>query len=136
MHGESQPGANTSVRSTFNCHPDTLDNCMILYHRAKPTYLLIYGQMIHGWPRMQRYIGSGMTTRAYIAERRLVHVPVDYPTLMELQQHLRERIRDKFNYIASIPGGKGKEVLNAGLDFAEASRRFCSYVSVRAQVED
>jgi ribonuclease HI len=63
------------------------------------------------------------------------HVLVDCPKLRELRQQLREKIGEKFNNISSMLGGAGKEVLNAVLDFAEASGRFRSRVPVRARAE-
>jgi ribonuclease HI len=66
----------------------------------------------------------------------VVHVLVDCPKLKELRQQLRKKIGDNFRDITSMLGGKGKEVLNAVLDFAEASGRFYSRVPVRARAED
>jgi ribonuclease HI len=66
----------------------------------------------------------------------VVHVLIDCPRLRELRQKLREKIENSFNNISSMLGGEGKEVLNAVLDFAEASRRFYSRVPVRARTED
>ena len=66
----------------------------------------------------------------------VLHVLVDCPKLKELRQQLRKKIGDNFRDITSMLGGKGKEVLNAVLDFAEASGRFYSRVPVRARAED
>jgi hypothetical protein len=66
----------------------------------------------------------------------VVHVIVDCPRLRDLRQKLREKIGNEFNNISSMLGGAGKEVLNAVLDFAEASRRFYSRVPVRARTVD
>ena len=66
----------------------------------------------------------------------MVHVIMDYSQLQELWQNLYEKIRIEFNNISSMLGGAGKEVLNAVLDFAEASRRFYSRVPVRARTAD
>lgn len=67
----------------------------------------------------------------------VVHVIVDYPRLRDLRQQLRNKIGNAFNNISSMLGGRSpgnhsqakglsidREVLNAVLDFAEASRRF------------
>ena len=66
----------------------------------------------------------------------VVHVLVDCPRLRELRQKLREKIGDNFNNLSTMLGEKGKEVVNAVLDFAEASRRFYSRVPIRARTED
>ena len=66
----------------------------------------------------------------------VVHVLVDCPQLRELRQKLREKIGNSFNNISSMLGGEGKEVLNAVLDFAEASGRFYSRVPVRTRTQD
>jgi hypothetical protein len=65
----------------------------------------------------------------------VTHVLVDCPKLRELRQQLRKKVGEKFNNISSMLGGAGKEVLNAVLDFAEASGRFRSRVPVRARAE-
>lgn len=49
---------------------------------------------------------------------------MDCPELKELRQKLRGKIGDDFDNMSSILGGKGKDVLNAVLDFTEASGRF------------
>jgi hypothetical protein len=46
-----------------------------------------------------------------------MHVLVDCPKLRELHEN-------KLNNITSMLGGKGKEVINAVLDFVEALGRF------------
>jgi len=63
---------------------------------------------------------------------------VDCPHLRELRQELRSKIGDAFNDISTMLGGKphdaqkkkgwsmNTEVLNAVLDFAQASQRFQS----------
>ena len=61
----------------------------------------------------------------------VVHVLVDCPQLRELRQQLREKIGDNFKNISLMLGGKQKSVLNAVLDFAEASGRFRSRVLYR-----
>jgi ribonuclease HI len=66
----------------------------------------------------------------------VVHVLVDCPRLREPRQKLRDKIGNSFNNISSMLGGEGKEVLNAVIDFAEASRRFYSRVPVRPRSED
>ena len=66
----------------------------------------------------------------------VVHVLVDCPRLRELRQKLREKIGDNFNNLLTIIGEKGKAVVNAVLDFVEASGRFYSRVLIRARTED
>ena len=61
---------------------------------------------------------------------------MDCPRQRDLRQKSREKIGNEFNNIAAMLGGAGKEVLNAVLDFAEASRRFYSRVPVRARTVD
>lgn len=53
------------------------------------------------------------------------------PKLRDLRQKLQDKIGNNFNSISSMLGRKSKEVINAVLDFAEASGRFRSRVPVR-----
>jgi hypothetical protein len=66
----------------------------------------------------------------------MVHVLVDCPQLRELRQQLQGNIGDNFKNISLMLRRKQKFVLNAVLDFAEASVRFRSGVPVRARTED
>jgi hypothetical protein len=79
------------------------------------------------------------------AKETVVHVLVDCPRLKSLRQQLRGKISEAFNDISAMLGGKGRarqgqgkggnvhNVLNAVLDFAEASQRFRSRVPLRAR---
>jgi ribonuclease HI len=79
------------------------------------------------------------------AKETVVHVLVDCPRLKYLRQQLRRKIGEAFNDISAMLGGKcqarheqGKsgnvhDVLNAVLDFAEASQRFRSRVPLRTR---
>jgi hypothetical protein len=79
------------------------------------------------------------------AKETVVHVLVDCPGLRDLRQQLRRKIGYVFNDISAMLGGKGRnnkgrgtgggtqDILNAVLDFAEASRRFRSRVPVRTR---
>lgn len=70
------------------------------------------------------------------ARETVVHVLVDCPKLKEIRQQLRSKIGEAFNSTAEMLGGKPQgrvkgwtsknSVLDAVLDFAEASRRFTS----------
>jgi ribonuclease HI len=70
------------------------------------------------------------------ARETVVHVLVDCPKLREIRQQLREKIGEAFNSIAEMLGGKpqggakgwtiNNSVVDAVLDFAEASKRFTS----------
>src|SRR5581483_11772902 len=101
-------------------------------------YLLIQLQSGHSWlathAKLHRFQDNNKCT--YGRKETVVHVLVDYPKLKELRQQLRQKIGDDFQDITSILRGKGKEVLNTVLDFAEASGRFYSHVLVRARAED
>ena len=68
-----------------------------------------------------------------------MHVLVHCPLLRDLRKEMRSRIGDSFNSVARIIGGSGtnrqdiagrwpinKEVIEAVIDFATASQRFCS----------
>jgi hypothetical protein len=66
----------------------------------------------------------------------MVYVLVDYPRLRELRQKLQEKIDNNFNNLLTMLGEKGKEVVNAILDFIEALGRFYSQVPIRVQIED
>jgi hypothetical protein len=79
------------------------------------------------------------------AKETVVHVLVDCPRLTNLRRQLRWKIGEAFNDISAMLGGKGRarqgqgkggnvhNILNAVLDFAEASQRFRSRVSLRAR---
>lgn len=77
------------------------------------------------------------------ARETVAHVLVDCPKLREPRQQLRSRIGDAFNSIAEMLGGKRQgqakgwksndSVLEAVLDFAEASKRFTSRAPERPQ---
>lgn len=80
------------------------------------------------------------------ARETAVHFLVDCPKLRELRQQLPSNIGDAFNNIAEMLGGKPRDnrgkgkgwslnrsVLNAVLDFAEASKRFTSRAPARPQ---
>jgi hypothetical protein len=69
----------------------------------------------------------------------IVHVVVDCPKLREARQQLRNKVGDAFKSIAIMLGGRprneqgkannggiDREILNAMLEFAEASQRFKS----------
>jgi hypothetical protein len=58
------------------------------------------------------------------------------PLLRELRRQLQKKIGDIFENISLMLGGKQKFVLNAVLDFAEASGRFRRRALVRARTED
>jgi hypothetical protein len=78
----------------------------------------------------------------------VVHVLVDCPNLRELRQELRDKIGDAFNDISAILGGKPQDIrrrkgwsINAGvvdavLDFAQASQRFQSREVDWSQIRD
>ena len=80
------------------------------------------------------------------AKETVVHVLVDCPKLKSLRQQLRRKIGDAFNEISTMLGGKGRagpgqgkggnvhSILNAVLDFAEASQRFRSRVPSQARL--
>jgi ribonuclease HI len=71
------------------------------------------------------------------AQETVTHVLVDCPNLKELRRELRKEVGDAFNSVPSLLGGskqgeRGKpdtvsrvRTVNAVLDFAEASQRFC-----------
>jgi ribonuclease HI len=71
------------------------------------------------------------------AQETVTHVLVDCPRLRELRRKLRREVGDAFNSVPSLLGGskqgeRGKpdtvsraRTVNAVLDFAEASQRFC-----------
>jgi ribonuclease HI len=71
------------------------------------------------------------------AQETVTHVLVDCPRLRELRRKLRREVGDAFNSVPSLlggskPGERGKpdtvsraRTVNAVLDFAEASQRFC-----------
>ena len=73
------------------------------------------------------------------AKETVIHVLVDCPRLKEPRQELRKKVRDAFNNISCMLGGRGQEgkegrlsssaqksTIGAVLDFAEASQRFHS----------
>jgi len=73
------------------------------------------------------------------ARETVVHVLVHCPLLRDLRKEMRSRIGDSFNSVARMLGGSGtnrqgnagrwpinKEVIEAVIDFATASQRFCS----------
>jgi hypothetical protein len=66
----------------------------------------------------------------------VVHVLVHCHRLQEIRRKLQEKIGNSFNIISSMLGADGKEVLNAVLDFAEASGRFYNRVLVRGRTGD
>jgi ribonuclease HI len=82
------------------------------------------------------------------ARETVVHVLVDCPDLRELRKELRDKIGDAFNDISTMLGGKPQdarkrkgwtinaEVVDAVLDFAQASQRFQSRQEDGSQVRD
>jgi hypothetical protein len=78
-----------------------------------------------------------------------VHVLVDCPKFRDLRQQLRNKIRDAFNSISSMLGGRSpgnhdqtkgwsinRDVLNAVLDYTETSQRFRTREVERSQNRD
>jgi hypothetical protein len=72
-----------------------------------------------------------------VSAAQAVHVLVDCPRLNTLRQKLRKDVGDAFNNVSLMLGGRGQSgqegkisssaqdsILNAVLDFAEASQRF------------
>ena len=103
-------------------------------------YLLAQLRTGHSWlathAKVQRFSEDDKCECG--AKETVVHVLVDCPKLRDLRQQLRSKIGDSFNNISAMLGGKaptgqGKSVLNAVLDFAEASQRFQSRASEKIQ---
>ena len=81
------------------------------------------------------------------ARETVVHVLVDCPKLKEPRKQLRGKIKEAFNDVAGMVGGRprsnqnkakrgsiNRSVINAVLDFAEESKRFVSRAPERPQV--
>jgi hypothetical protein len=100
-------------------------------------YLLTQLRSGHSWlaghAKLHRFRGDDKCICG--GKETVVHVLVDCPKLRDLRQKLRDKIGNNFNSISSMLGGKSKEVVDAVLDFAEASGRFRSRVPVRARPE-
>jgi hypothetical protein len=99
-------------------------------------YLLAQLRTGHSWlathAKIQRFTEEDKCECG--ARETVVHVLVDCPKLRELRQQLRGKIGDAFNNISIMLGGKpqgktngcaiNRDILNAVLEFAEASQRF------------
>lgn len=107
------------------------------------TYLLAQLRTGHSWlathAKRQKFTDDGRCVCGAIET--VVHVVIDCPRLREERRHLRNKVGDAFNSIATMLGGRprngqgkvingniNREVLNAILEFAEASQRFKSRV--------
>jgi ribonuclease HI len=97
----------------------------------------------HSWLNsFRKKIGRSNDDRCECgAQETIVHVFVDCPKLRELRTQLRQKIGNRFNSLSTMLGGKPHEngtvravkdwtisraALDAVLDFAEQSGRFCS----------
>jgi ribonuclease HI len=107
------------------------------------TYLLTQLRTGHAWlasyAKLHKH--SAVDTCECGARETVVHILVDCPSLGVLRQQLRGKIGDAFNNVSSMLGGKlnnrqgkaqqwsiNREVLDAVLEFADASKRFQSRV--------
>jgi ribonuclease HI len=105
------------------------------------TYLLTQLRTGHAWlatyAKLHRFSDEDKCECG--ARETVVHILVDCPKLCDVRQQLREKIGDAFNNIADMLGGKSenmqgkatkwsfdRSVLNAVIDFANASKRFQS----------
>jgi ribonuclease HI len=105
------------------------------------TYLLAQLRTGHSWlaTHARRWSFTDDDRCVCGAIETVVHVLVDCPRLREARQQLRTTVGDAFNSIATMLGGRphneqgkasnggiNRDVLNAVLEFAEASQRFKS----------
>jgi hypothetical protein len=110
------------------------------------TYLFTQLRTGHNWLKSSAIIRrlSGDDTCECGAKETVVHVLVDCPRLSTIRRELRMRVGDSFNSIAQMLGGWQKNgqgrktqgpinraVLNAVIEFADKSGRFCSRVPQR-----
>jgi hypothetical protein len=109
----------------------------------RQTYLLVQLRTGHSWlaTHGRRWNFTDDDRCSCGAIETVVHVVVDCPRLREVRRQLRGKVGDAFNSIAIMLGGRprneqgkphkvgiNREVLNAVIEFAEASQRFKSRV--------
>lgn len=103
------------------------------------TYLLVQLRTGHSWlATFAKLFGFQEDNRCVCgAVETVLHVVIDCPRLREARRKLRDQVGDAFNSIATLLGGRNEpgQVNNAGrernviqavLEFAEASQRFTS----------
>jgi len=110
------------------------------------TYFLTQLRLGHNWLKFSakaRKLSDDDKCECGAVET-VVHVIIDCPQLSELRKELRLKVGDSFNSVARMLGGRQKNaqgkmtqwpanraVLNAVIEFAEKSERFCSRTSPR-----
>jgi ribonuclease HI len=114
------------------------------------SYLLAQLRTGHSWlathARRQKFSDDGRCECG--ATETVVHVLVECPRLREARRQMRNKVGDALNSIATMLGGRPRngqgrvdncgikrEVLNAVLEFAEASQRFKSRVPATSPKE-